>query len=208
MASHIASSIPVRAEKVKPQGQGLVGGETTTTTKKYGSDGARLKVGLGWVHTYDRSSGVAGVDPLRLCAKVAPPPSCLVAGFCMAPELIGPTPPKAQPDPVFTGIAAGQHQHHSKTYMRTQHSMGGPLSPYPIFRLVTCLLPFFLYVALVGLLQNRRASLLGTGEQLLTEIAPVSQGSFDRPETASPESRGQRAARIACRNGLEWGLVS
>lgn len=30
--------------------------------------------------TYDRSSGVAGVEPLKLWAKVALPPSCLV-GF-------------------------------------------------------------------------------------------------------------------------------
>lgn len=30
--------------------------------------------------TYERSSGVAGCDPLKLCAKLALPPSCRV-GF-------------------------------------------------------------------------------------------------------------------------------
>lgn len=141
----------------------------------------------GWVVgcTYDRSSGVAGVDPaVKLCAKVAPPPSCLVAGFCMAPELMGPTPPNAQPEPLFTGgIAASPHQHHCRNpFARVfDAAQSEPPSPYPVFHLVICLLLLFLYVALVGFLRNHQASLLGSRGQLLTNRARVSLGSFDRP---------------------------
>lgn len=128
--------------------------------------------------TYDRSRGVAGVDPDKLCAKVAAPPSCL-PGFCMPPELMGPTPPKAQPVPLFTGIAARSVSALLQdTHMRRLHSVGGASSPYPVCRLVTYLLPLFQYVVSAGLLQSRRASLLGTGERLLADTAFVSQRSF------------------------------
>lgn len=73
------------------------------------------------VRTYARSSGVAGVDPLRLCAKVAPPPSCLEA-FGMPPEPMGTLPPKAQPALLFTGIAAHLHQHHCRKKNNVQHT--------------------------------------------------------------------------------------
>lgn len=98
----------------------------------------RAKKSRRLVCTYDRSNGVAGVDPLKLWAKVAPPPVCLAAGFCMAPELMGPTPaPKAQPGPLFTGgMAARLHQHQDKPYMRRQNNMGVgsvPLTQFPVW---------------------------------------------------------------------------
>lgn len=120
----------------------------------------------GEVNTYERSSGVAGVDPLKLWAKVAPPPSCLV-GFCMPPALIGPTPPKAQPEVLFTGIAADI----STTAGHTSQAF----VPYPAFRSATCLLRLFQNVATAaGLLQNHLAYPLGTEELLLAQTTFVS----------------------------------
>lgn len=52
--------------------------------------------------TYDRSSGVEGCDPLKLCAKLTFPPSCRDAGFCRLAPPIGMLPlPNAQPEPLL-----------------------------------------------------------------------------------------------------------
>lgn len=76
--------------------------------------------------TYDRSRGVAGVDPLRLCAKVATPPSCL-DGFGTPAEPMGTLPPNAHPALLFTGIAAHLHQH--PLYQREDTMQGLGLHP-------------------------------------------------------------------------------
>lgn len=120
----------------------------------------------GEVNTYERSSGVAGVDPLKLWAKVAPPPSCLV-GFCMPPALIGPTPPKAQPEVLFTGIAADISTiagHVSQAFV-----------PYPAFRSATYLLHLFQNVAIAaGLLRIHLAYPLGSEGPFLAQTTFVS----------------------------------
>lgn len=117
------------------------------------------------VCTYDRSSGVAGVEPLKLWAKVALPPSCLV-GFWMPPELIGPTPPKAQPDALFTGIAADI----STTAIHNLRAF----VPYPAFHLVICFHQPSLRVVIAGLPQSHLASPSLIEELYLTNMTFVS----------------------------------
>jgi len=48
--------------------------------------------------TYERSRGVAGCDPLKLCAKLTFPPNC-PRGFCKPAPLIGTPAPKGHPEP-------------------------------------------------------------------------------------------------------------
>lgn len=117
------------------------------------------------VCTYDRSSGVAGVEPLKLWAKVALPPSCLV-GFWMPPELIGPTPPKAQPDALFTGIAADistTARHNLRAFV-----------PYPACHSVTCFHQLFLRVVLADLPRSHLAFPSSIEEQYLINTTFVS----------------------------------
>lgn len=144
-----------------------------------------------WIcSTYDRSNGVGGVDPLKLCAKVALLPSCL-AGFCKPPELIGPTFPKAQPDALFTGNAVCRltSVRWPETRMRWA-TLGGPSCPYPVFHLVTCLRHLFPYVAIAGLLrQSHRACLLGIAALFLSGAPIVSLRSFQ--DSVVPCERGR-----------------
>lgn len=68
----------------------------------------------------------------------------------MPPELIGPTPPKAHPDALFTGIAADistAATHRLRAFV-----------PYPAFHLVTCFHQLFLHVVIAGRHQSRPAS--------------------------------------------------
>jgi hypothetical protein len=142
----------------------LKGASERENGKLKGIDDEKEVTGEG--NTYERSSGVAGVDPLKLWAKVAPPPSCLV-GFCMPPALIGPTPPKAQPEPLFTGIAVDI----STTVGHTSQAF----VPYPAFHLATCLLHLFQNVVTAAdLLQNHLAFPLGAEEPFLARITIVS----------------------------------
>lgn len=143
------------------------------------------------VCTYDRSSGVAGVEPLKLWAKVALPPSCLV-GFWMPPELIGPTPPKAQPDALFTGIAADI----STTAIHNLQA----LVPYPAFHSVICSHQLFLHVVIAGLLQSHLASPSSIEELYLTNMTFVSC-LFDHCRTQCDMTR-QDAMQCADRSNL------
>lgn len=56
--------------------------------------------------TYDKSKGVAGCDPARLCAKLTFPPICLAApgGTLVLPPM-GMPPPNPHPAPLPTGPA-------------------------------------------------------------------------------------------------------
>ena len=77
----------------------------------------------------------------------------------MPPELIGPTPPKAHPDALFTGIAA------DISTTATQDLQA--FVPYPAFHLVTCFHQLFLRVVIAGP-QSRLASPSSIEELYLT----------------------------------------
>lgn len=84
----------------------------------------------------------------------------------MPPELIGPTPPKAQPDALFTGIAADistTARHKLWTFV-----------PYPAFHSVTCFRQLFLHVVIADLHQSRLASPSSIEELYLTNATFVS----------------------------------
>lgn len=85
----------------------------------------------------------------------------------MPPELIGPTPPKAQPDALFTGIAADI----STTVRRTLRAF----EPYPAFHSVTCFRQLFPHVVIAGLHQSRLASPSSIEELYLTNMTFVSR---------------------------------
>lgn len=77
----------------------------------------------------------------------------------MPPELIGPTPPKAHPDVLFTGIAADI----STTATQDLRAF----MPYPASHSVTCFLQLFLRVVIAGP-QSRLASPSSIEELYLT----------------------------------------
>lgn len=86
----------------------------------------------------------------------------------MPPALMGPAPPKAQPEPLFTGIAA-DHQHHCRAYMTV-------FVPYPASRLATCLLHLFQYVAAADRPQIHHLAVpLGIEELFLIQTTFVSR---------------------------------
>lgn len=153
---------------------------------------------MGGVSTYDRSSGVGGVEPLRLWAKVAAPPSCL-AGFGKPPEPMGPTFPKAQPDPLFTGNAVVVlHQYRGPETSTGCLMLRGPLFPYQVFHLVTYLPRLFLYVAIAGrLLRSHQASPVGTAVLFLLDAPVVSLSSLQRSDRWCCASAGR---------GCWWGF--
>lgn len=153
---------------------------------------------MGGVSTYDRSSGVGGVEPLRLWAKVAAPPSCL-AGFGKPPEPMGPTFPKAQPDPLFTGNAVVVlHQYRGPETSTGCLMLRGPLFPYQVCHLVTYLPRLFLYVAIAGrLLRSHQASPVGTAVLFLLDALVVSLSSLQRSDRWCCASAGR---------GCWWGF--
>lgn len=89
----------------------------------------------------------------------------------MPPELIGPTPPKAQPDALFTGIAADI----STTAIHNLRAF----VPYPAFHSVTCFHQLFLRVVFVDLRQIHLASPSSIEELYLTNMTFVSH-LFDK----------------------------
>lgn len=79
---------------------------------------------------------------------------------------MGPTPPKAQPDALFTGIAAdisATARHNLRAFV-----------PYLAFHLVTCSLQLFLHVVIADLLRSRLASPSSIEELHLTSMTFVS----------------------------------
>lgn len=84
----------------------------------------------------------------------------------MPPELIGPTPPKAQPDALFTGIAAD-------ISTTARHILRAFVS-YPAFHSVTCFHQLSLRVVTAGLPQSHLASPSSIEEPYLASTTFVS----------------------------------
>lgn len=105
--------------------------------------------------TYERSSGVAGCDPLRLCAKLRfPVPVWREAFWSPAPPMDTPPPPNADhPEPLLAvmSVVSGSDQ---------ARAGPPPRSSYPSFRrLVSYSTPNVRVVEVVGVVAGLRSPL-------------------------------------------------
>lgn len=107
--------------------------------------------------TYFKSNGVAGCDPLKLCAKLTFPPICRAWFWNPAPP-IGIFPPNAQPDPLFANFVNEQCQPSRSCDRRLQLLNAGTKS-YLASRLAAGSIPIVLVVEAVADRRNCQACL-------------------------------------------------
>lgn len=114
----------------------------------------RTEAGTERATTYERSSGVAGCDPLRLCAKLRfPVPAWRGAFWSPAPPMETPPPNAAHPEPLLAvmSVVSGSDQ---------ARAGPPPRSSYPSFRrLVSCSTPNARVVEVVGVVVGHRSPL-------------------------------------------------